>query len=481
MDVIKKNYVFNLVLTLSNILFPIITIPYVSRILGPVGIGKTQFIYSISQYFVLIAALGIPVYGTREIAKVKSNKLELSHLFTSIVIINLFTVILVSIIFYLMITTIDSFQAERKLFLISSTLIFFSFANIDWFYAGIEKYKYITIRSIFVKIVFAVLLFYYVKNEDDLLYYMIILVGSSVLNNLLNIILSRQYINLNKLSILQLFKHIKPLVLIFSSIFFASVYSTIDTFLLGFLKGYKDVGFYSASSRITKMTIPILTSMSAVLLPMLSVAIKEHDYNKIQVISRKSIDFVLLVAMPITVGLFFLSPELIRLFYGESFEPAILSLKIMSPIVLIIGLSTVFAVQILTPASLDSEVAKSVIIGLFFSLALNFILIPIIGFIGASISNITAEALVMFLFFNQTKKVTNKIINLTISFKYFLITLFFFPIIYFFRIVLDQNLFVVIFSIITCTFYYILVQFIFIKNENLINVISSFKKNLLND
>jgi O-antigen/teichoic acid export membrane protein len=479
MSAIKKNYIYNLTLTLSNILFPIITIPYVSRILGPEGMGKIQFVNSFSQYFILIAALGIPVYGTREIAKIKSQKKELSQLFTSLILINFLTVFFISIVYFMIIFSFKNFDNERKLFFAASMIIILSFANIDWFYSGLEKYKFIAIRSIVVKLIFAVILFFFVKTNNDVLNYLYILVASSVLNNLINIFLSRKYINFYKLTFPNLLKHIKPLVLIFSSIFVASMYSTIDTLILGILKGYKDVGFYSAASRITKMTIPILTSMSIVLLPMLAVAFKERNFEQLKNVSKKSIDFVLLIGIPMSLGLYVLSPELIRLFSGNNFDPAIMSMKILSPLVVVIGLSTIFAVQILTPASLDLEVSASVLFGLLLSLVLNFFLIPKMGFIGASISNILSEILVMILFYFQTKKVVNNIFDLKNALKYFFISLFFFPIVYVFRSFTNQNFIIVFCSIISCSIWYLLMQYFFLKNNFIHDQLKKIKKRFI--
>jgi O-antigen/teichoic acid export membrane protein len=475
MSSFKKNYFYNLTLTVSNIIFPIITIPYVSRILGPEGMGKIQFLNSFSQYFVLIAALGIPVYGAREIAKNRATEESLIGVFSTLLFINFITMLFMSIVYFLIILNVNIFESDKKLFIISYFILLFSFVNVDWFYSGLENYKFIAIRSVIVKFIFAVILYYYVKNQSDLIKYLYLIVGASVLNNILNVLLVRKYVDFRFFRYESFKIHFRPLILIFSSIFAASMYSTIDTLILGFVTGYKDVGYYSASSRIIKMTIPILTSLSAVLLPMVSIAIKDKNIEQVRNISKKSIEFVFFMGIPMSVGLFILSPELVRVFSGTNFDPAILSMKIMSPLVLIIGLSTIFAVQILTPASFDLEVTYSVLVGLLFSLILNFFLIPAYGHIGASISNISSELLVLFLFYYKSKFVVEDILDFNNAINSFFSSLFFIPIVYLMRSVLSQNLMILFSSIVVCLFCYIGIQYFFFKNHFLSEGILSIK------
>ena len=480
MNKVKKNYFFNVILSISNILFPILTIPYASRILGPEGMGKVQFVNSFTQYFILLAALGIPIYGTREIAKLQNNKNEIKSLFTSLLIINFFTVLLLTFIYFILIFYNKTLNTDFSFFFISSLALILSIFNIDWFYAGLERYKYITIRSLFVKFIFLIVLFLYVKTKSDLKIYLITIVGSTVLNNIWNIVLAREYISIINVNFLYIKKHFKPLLYIFSSIVAASVYSTIDTILLGFIKGFRDVAFYGAAARLIKMTIPILTSLSPVLLPMLSNAHQEKDYEKIKHFTKKSFDFVILLSIPMTFGLFILAPELIRLMSGIEFEPSILSMRIMSPIIIIISFSTVWVLQILIPSGKDFETAMSVIIGLVFSIIMNFVLIPKYGYIGATISNTLAELLVMISFYYFSKKIVNGIFDKKLFFNTTFCSLFFFPLIYIIRSLFSNNFIIVFVSISICIFWFLFSQIILFKNKILLNQIKSLKIKFFN-
>ena len=480
MTKVKKNYFFNVILSVSNILFPILTIPYVSRILGPEGMGKVQFVNSFTQYFILLAALGIPIYGTREIAKLKNNKNEIKSLFTSLLIINFFTVLLLSFIYFILIFNNDILHADFYFFFISSFALILSIFNVDWFYAGLEKYKFITIRSLLVKLFFLIILFLFVKTKIDLKIYLITIVGSTVLNNIWNIVLAREYITILNVNFIYIKKHFKPLLYIFSSIVAASVYSTIDTIFLGFIKGFSDVAFYGAASRLIKMTIPILTSLSPVLLPMLSIAHQEKDYDKIKHFAKKSFDFVILLSIPMTFGLFILAPELIRLMSGIEFEPSILSMRIMSPIVVIISFSTVWVLQILTPAGKDFEIAISVILGLVFSIIMNILLIPKYGYIGATISNTIAELLVMISFYYFSRKIVNGVFDIKIFSISVICSLVFFPLIYLIRFFFYNNFIIVFLSIFICIFWFLFAQIILFKNKILLDHIKSLKVKFFN-
>jgi O-antigen/teichoic acid export membrane protein len=480
MTKVKNNYFFNLILSVSNILFPILTIPYASRILGPEGMGKVQFVNSFTQYFILLAALGIPIYGTREIAKLKNNKNEIKNLFTSLLIINFITVILLTFIYFILIFNNETLNSDFSFFFISSLALILSIFNIDWLYAGLEKYKFITIRSLFVKFIFLVILYLFVKTKADLKIYLITIIGSTVLNNIWNIVLAREYISMINVNLLYIRKHFKPLLYIFSSIVAASVYSTIDTILLGFIKGFRDVAFYGAASRLIKMTIPILTSLSPVLLPMLTNAYQEKDYEKIKEYTKKSFDFIILLSIPMTFGLFILAPELIRLMSGIEFEPSILSMRIMSPLIMIISFSTVWVLQILLPAGKDFETAISVFIGLVFSIIMNIILIPKYGYIGATITNTIAEFLVMLSFYLFSRKIINGIFDVKLFFKTIICSVFFFPLIYFIRYLFSNNFIIVFVSIFICISWFFLIQIFLYKNRILLDQIKSLKIKFLN-
>lgn len=475
---IGVNLSFNLFLSLSNILFPIVTFPYVSRILGPEGIGKVQFVNSFAQYFILIAALGIPVYGIREVSKLSGDIIGLKKLFTTLLVLNIITSFFFLAVFTIIVYCVPSLYENLKFYFVGGIGLLFSFSNIDWFFSGLQKFKLIALRSFFVKVFFLILLFVTVNDKQDTFPYLIILTGSSILNNIYNIFSARNYFKLSLIDRSDFFIHLKPLIFIFSSIVISSVYSSLDTIILGFIKGFKDVGYYSAASRLVKVGIPILTALSTVLLPKIAQTFRDKDDVKTQKLLSQGLSYVILIGIPIAIGLIALSKEIVLFFSGLEFIEASLTLQIMAPTTLIIGFSTVWVVLILSPNSKDKEGAITVSIGLVISIILNFLLIPIYGHIGAAVSNLISELGVMlcFMYF------ASSIFTYTFDWKFFVtclsISLFFFPIVYCIQIFELNNLLTMLLSIFSCIIFYFSGTIILAKNDFLDESIIELRKKI---
>lgn len=462
---IGVNLSFNLFLSLSNILFPIIIFPYVSRVLGPEGIGKVQFVSSFVQYFILIAALGIPVYGIREVSKLSNDVIGLKKIFTTLLSFNIITSISLFMIYTIIIVCVPSLYADFNFYLIAGISLLLSFSSIDWFFSGIQKFKLIALRSFFVKIVFLVVLFLAVRNREDTLPYLFVVIGASLLNNVYNIFSARHFFDLNLINRADFRVHLKPLLFIFSSVVIASVYSALDTILLGFIKGFKDVGLYSASSRLVKVGIPILTALSTVLLPQLTQSFRDKDNERIQKLLNRGLSYVLLLGIPISVGLIALSSDIIVFFSGNEFLEASLTLKIMAPVALIIGVSTVWVVLILSPNSKDKEGVFSVAAGLIISVILNFLLIPKYGHVGAAISNLFSEFTVMCFFMYFASKVFMYKFDWRLFFTCLIISSLFFPIVYFIKMLSLNIIVTLLICLFSCILFYLIAILLFVKNE----------------
>ena len=482
MSIIGKNYFYNIILTLSNVIFPIITFPFASRVLGPDGIGKVQFANSLAQYFVFIAALGIPIYGMREVAKVKDNLFELKKTFTNLFVLNILTSTLMLLFYLLTIFICAQLYVDKIFYLVAGLMLVFSFCNVDWFFSGTEKFKFIAIRSVLVKVVFLLILFVSVRAKGDDIKYLWIVIGASILNNILNIYYLRSFLNLKLFSWTTLKKHLKPLLLIFSTVVAASIYSSLDTIILGFLKGYKDVGYYVSASRINKMVIPFLSSLPLVLVPEMTRAWKEKNDLHFKELLERTFEFVIVIGIPVCFGLIILAPELIYVFAGEEFKPAIFSMQIMAPVVLIISLGTVWVLQVLTPAEKDFQASISVFFGLGVSLILNFLLIPRYSYLGATISNLLSEFVVVSGFAYFSSKIIKLRFNYTNVFKAVTLSVMFIPILQLIRYILKDNYFLIcISSILICGLFYFIVQIFILKHDLLNSSYLKIRKYLLDE
>jgi len=388
---VKKNYIFNLILTGFNILFPVISFPYAAKILGPVGIGKVQFITSFTQYFALIAALGIPIYGVRLISQSTHDTKLLHKNLGEVLYIHIVCSVLVSVAYLLTIYSFGFFAVDKSLYLMSGSIILIGFTSVDWYFSGIENFKLIAIRSVTIKAISLVLLYVFVKIKADYNIYLAITLFSILGNNIINFYSIRKYITLSSNGIR---KHFKPLLYTFGTTVATSMYTMLDTILIGFFADERSVGLYSASIKLTKISIPLIISSATVLMPRISKLFGAEDFESLKSILNKSFSFIVITAIPICIGLMFLAPELIYIFSGVQFNDAVLAMQILSPLTLIIGLGYFWGFQILIPAHKEREMLISVTIGMVFNLSLNCLMIPIFKQNGAAVANVASELIV---------------------------------------------------------------------------------------
>lgn len=395
---LKKNYILNLTNTISTMLFPLITFPYAARIIMADGIGQVNFFSSIISYISLFTCLGIPMYAIRETARVRDDQKELSKTTTEILLLHACLTLFGYLAVFIIAFTVPKVMVDIPLFLLLSTSIFFTAIGCEWFYQGVEDFKYITIRAITIKSICVLLLFLLVHTKDDLMYYAIYTVVGSVGNNIFNFIRLRKYVKRKYIVFKELkpLRHLKPALHIFVLNLVISIYVNLDTVMLGFLKDSTAVGYYTGATKLTRMLLGIVSSLGTVMVPRLSNLIQNGQMEDFKKLSQKAVDFVFALSFPIFLGLIVSAPILIRLFCGPSYEPAISTLQIISPILLFIALSNVLGIQILYPQGKENIVIKCTIFGAITNFTLNLILIPFMANDGAAIATCVAEFMVTF-------------------------------------------------------------------------------------
>jgi O-antigen/teichoic acid export membrane protein len=391
---LTSNYIFNVSLTVLNLLFPMITFPYVSRVIGVSGVGKVGYVTSIVNYFLIFASLGIPNYGVREIAKSSDDKNKSSKVFSEIFLIGVISSFLSFSVYYIMIFSFGYFKGERNLYIISGLTLILNMFSIDWMYKGFEDYKFFTMRSLFFKVVSIALLFVLVTGRGDYINYALVSIIALSGANIVNIIMSRRHVKFSFKG-LKIKRHLTPIMILLSTEIAINIYANLDSTMLGAIAGDLYVGYYTAAIKITKMVVPVVTSLGIVLLPRLSYYIKENNRAEFDGLVSKSIQYILFISLPAVTGLFMLSPEIIRLFSGRDFEPAITSMRICTPIVLFMGLSNLTGVQILIPLGKEKQLLKAVIIAAVTNFILNLVMIPLFKQNGAAISTVVVEFLVL--------------------------------------------------------------------------------------
>lgn len=394
-----KNYFYNLLLTIANLLFPLISFPYVSRVLGPDGIGKVQFAFSFAQYFAMIAGFGIPIYGMREIARHRNDVEGRSRVFLELVTIYIITSVSMSLLYLAAIYIFPYFSTDRDIYLAALFMVLLGCSYIEWLYTGMEDFKSVALRSIAFKIMGLILMFLFVKSRADYKLYLYIMMFSFLGNNIVSFFLLKGRI-IFSFAGLSLRKHLKPLLLIFGTTTVA-VMADIDTVLLGFLSNDTSVGLYTAAVKISKISVPVITSMSIILIPRITKEFAGNEMDKVQDTLRQAFSFLVFLGIPVTFGLALLAPEFIALFSGNEFLDATNAMRVLSAMPVILGGAHFFLFLILVPAGKNREMFAAEIGGLIVSLLLNFILIPFLQHLGSAIANVCAEAVVtlMYLYF----------------------------------------------------------------------------------
>lgn len=472
MNNIKKNFTFNIILTVTQVVVPMVMYAYVSRMILPFGVGEVSFAENLCRYIMLFAALGIPIYGVREIAKNKNkedvfNELVSIHLFSSI----FFLLIFIAIIFF-----VPEIYQSKKLFFIGISLIISNVFAIEWFYQGSENFKFITIRTLFIRFFSLILVFLLIKKPEDYVLFFSILCLSSFLNGFINFLYSRKFVRFKLVfDLKRLKKHLKPLLLIFASTASISVYVLLDSVFLGFLSSKEALGYYSLGLRVSKAPIVLVTALGTVLIPKLSQAYSSGNIEYFNKLIQKSFDFVGIISFPLIVFMIAMSNELILVFAGEYFLPAKTSFIILSVVIYLIGVSNIFGIQMLTTASKDSLMTKSVFLGLVCSVVLNFTLIPYFNEVGAAVANIASELCVTLVMFYFVKSNFSIKFNYRITLLSLLFSLPIFGIVFFIDNFTKSIVLKMAFAIALSGIYEFIVQFYIIKEENFLNIINKLK------
>lgn len=381
----------NVVLSMSAFIFPLITFPYVSRVLMPTGTGLVSFANSIIAYFALFAQLGIPTYGIRACAKVRDDKEKLSKVVQELLIINSIISVLVYIVFFASLMIVPKMRNNKTLFIVMSATILFNVIGIEWMYKALEQYTYIAIRSIIFKFIALILMFLLVRSKNDYVWYGVITIFAASASNILNFFNAHKYISLKPIGNYNFKQHLKAITIFFAMSCATTIYTNLDSAMIGFIKGVTENGYYSAAVKIKIVLVSVVTSLGTVLLPRASYYIENGLNDEFKRISNKAINFVFVIAVPMMIYFIIFAPESIFFLAGDAYSKSILPMQIIMPTLLFIGLTNIMGLQMLVPMGKEKYVMSSEIVGAVVDLILNASLIPIFGASGAAIGTVVAE------------------------------------------------------------------------------------------
>ena len=402
---VTKNYIYNLIYQILLIIIPIITTPYVSRVLGADGVGKFSFYNSIASYFVIFASLGFGYYAQREIAKYQDNKKKQSEIFWEIIIVR-FVSVSTALIVYFAAIVLGVFKEEYTLLMIILSINILAVAfDISFLFAGNEDFSKTVLTNTVVRILNVIAIFVFVKDRNDLWKYVLITVLTVLTANASLSVYAKNFLCKIEIKSLRPIRHIKPAVILFLPTIAVSVYAYLDKTMIGVITGSDfENGFYEQAEKIVKMVMTVVTSLGTVMIPRNANAFERKDMEAIRRNIYRSVRFVLFLGIPMMIGLIAVSDNMVPWFLGDGYYKSANIMKILSVLILAIGLSNVFGLQYLIPAGEDKKFTISVTCGAITNFLLNLVLIRLFKSYGAAIATIVAEiavAVIMFCFIRK--------------------------------------------------------------------------------
>lgn len=475
---VKINFVLNTTRMLLGMIFILLTTPYVTRILGAESLGKVEYINSVITYFLLFTALGIPNYGLREVARYREDKSKLSKIVFELGIILFVTTIIGYVVLLLFLYNTKLLELKNLVLIMSVNLIFTNI-GFEWFYQGIENQMYITIRYIIVRFVCLVLLFFLVKNSNDYLKYGFILVLINSGSNILNFINLRKYISFKEIIFkdLEVLKHIKPILVIFSASVAVSIYLQLDIVMIGNIDK-SAVALYNVPNKIIRLILTTVTALGVVMLPRISNAYQNNDIANYKKYLNYSLNYILMISLPALCGTVLLSKNIILIMAGEKFLSSIRTMNILAIIIFIVGMAYFLGYQLLYPRGLERYYTYSVITAAIVNFIFNYIMIPKYLQNGAAMGTVIAESIgvIMMLYFSRDMLKEIEFFSIK-RLKYFIATIVMGAPVYVITFQNFNNVITVVYSIIVGVIVYFFTLFI-MKEEYTQEGIKLLKKKL---
>lgn len=396
MSNIRRNFFYSCFLTTANYIFPLLTYPYVSRILGVSNIGLVNFIDGIINYFVLFSTMGIGVIGIREIASNKKNINKLSETFSSLISLSFLFTIFAIILLIVLTYYIKDLRDNSILIQIGALKLIFNLFLIEWFYKGLEDFKYITFRTLTIRTIYVISVFVFVRNKFDYPIYYLLSCLMIVINAVVNYTYSRKFVRFTFKG-LKLYKHLKSFIILGLYNILTSMYTTFNIIYLGFIGGDTEVGFYTTATKLYSIILSIFTAFTGVMLPRMSSLVHEGKNNEFKIKIQKSIAILINIAIPAVILSEIITAQIIQILSGPGYEGAINPMRIVMPLILIIGYEQILVIQMLMPLKKDGVIMRNSLIGAVWGLIMNICIVPKMLAIGSAIVWVSSEILILIL------------------------------------------------------------------------------------
>ena len=401
---LKVNVVLNVIKTIFTMIFPLITFPYISRTLQVDNIGKVNFAMSLVSYFILIAGLGISTYAIREGSRLRDDKEELNKFVNQIFTINVVSTLISYTLLIIFILIVPKLQPYSIIIFILSINMLGNLIGIDWIYSIYEDYLYITIRTIIFQFISLIFIFLFINEKNDYINYAWILVISNLGPSILNYINSRRYIKLKITIRTNLKKHIKHILVIFASTIATTIYVNSDVTMIGIIDNNYSVGIYSTSVKVYTIFKTFIGAIIVVTLPRLSNYIAKQKSTEFKKVTNDILRVLLIILIPMSIGIFMTSEEIILILSGRDYLEAVIPLNILSLSLIFSILGMYYTNAILLPMRFEKVILKATIISSIVNILLNLIFIKRWSYNGAAITTLISEIIVFIIQYRSVKK-----------------------------------------------------------------------------
>lgn len=470
-----NTYFITLLKTFILSIIPIFTFPYINRIILPEILGKVIWINTLTDYLIILAGFGISLYGPREIAYLKNKSQELKKIVNELFFLQIFTFSFF-FIFYILILNIFYIEyIDKNLQLIFGFKFIFVCFSVEWYFQGVEKFNYIAKKQIVLNILIIPFYYIFIKESNDYIKYAILLISFLFINCVVNFFYFIKEIKINYKE-LNIFKHFKKMVVIFTTVALSYIYVSLDTLFIGILASSDEVAYYYVAIKVVRVITSVLLAGGVVISIKISIL---NEINKSRKILKRYFKFILLVFLPMTIGLFSFSKEIIFIIAGDQYLKSILIMRILSILVFLIGLNNFFGTQILYSMGKDKETFISILFATMLNLILNIFLIPKYGALGASIGTIIAESMACMFFIYFVRENYEFLIFQKSDLKIIFSSIIMMIIINIYenKIIINNNFFKLIFGTLIGVIFYILC--LFLLKELTINILfRHFRKKL---
>lgn len=465
MPSLKRNLVYNYILSISQVLLPIISIPYVSRILTPEGIGRISFIDSLTYYFIVIAEFGIVVYGTREVARTQHDPLQLRKTVSELLALHILSSSCALILYGITVYACWQNIHDIRLLLFSLSFLLINFFACEWYFWGRERFRYITIRSLITRLLGLASIFVLIKQPDDYYLYYGIMVGAAIANLLWNMLTLFREVPVSFKRV-NWRRHVPYAYIIFAFNLFAGITLLLDNVLLGLVSTTATVGVYAYSMKIARIGSALLTDMFLVLYPRTVVLMQQEDRVAVRRVVLKSVQLIILLAIPAGMGLFLLAKPFVQLFIGDQFRAVSYNLQIIALLPFIKAYTVLLSKQVLIANNCEKLYLKSVIAGGVLFIVLTIMLSYKYHDKGACIAMMVAEGVVLAFSYYYAKQTAPFLLlfDWRVAGEALAGSLLFIPVVWMIQAISTSPVIVLTTSVVICIPVYLLFQLFILRN-----------------